>query len=31
MQVTSQERPVPDKPGLKTREITLLENLTPGK
>lgn len=31
MQVTSQERPIPDRPGVKTREITLLENLTPGK
>lgn len=31
MQVTSQERPIPDRPGVKTREITLLESLTPGK
>lgn len=31
MQVTSQESPMPDRPGVKTKEITLVENLTPGK
>ena len=31
MHVTSQESPMLGRPGLKTREITLLENLTPGK
>lgn len=31
MQVTSQESPIPDRPGVKTREIIFLENSTPGK